>query len=88
MENKNIVQKLLTRKDVRERYTKEEARELFQWCADKASKENPYYSKEEIEKEIDTIYNSSLEDLSKEDEEGILIFGEKCPWAYGICPIS
>lgn len=89
MENKKIIKKLVTRKDIRERYTKEGAKDLFQWCADKAPKDNPYpHSKEEIEKEIDIIYNSSLEDLFKEDEEGILIFGEKCPWSHGIRPIS
>lgn len=88
MENKNIVKKLVTRKDIRERYTKEEAKDLFQWCVDKASKDNQYHSKEEIEEELNVIYNSSLEDLSKEDEEGILIFGEKCPWSHGIRPIS
>ena len=88
MKNKKIA-KLLTRKDVRERYTREEAKQLFQWCIDKSSKDNPYpHSKEEIEKEIDIIYNSSLEELFKEDEEGLLIFGEKSPWPHGIHPIS
>ena len=31
--------------------------------------------------------NSEYE-LFKEDEEGILIFGEKSPWPHGIHPIS
>ena len=67
MKNKKIA-KLLTRKDVRERYTREEAKQLFQWCIDKSSKDNPYpHSKEEIEKEIDIIYGIQITRLQWPD---------------------
>lgn len=65
--DKNI--KVATRKDFRERYTENEAREIFLLVRKKNTKE-------EIEVELRKIYDSSLEDLVSEDKSGLLLFGE------------
>lgn len=58
-----------TRKDFREKFTEQEAREFFIQIRTRNSIE-------EIETELRKIYDSSLEELSSEGESGILIFGE------------
>ena len=59
--------KFLSRKDFREKFTEQEAKEFL-------TKAITTKSKEEIETELRKIYDSSLEELSSEDESGIIIF--------------
>lgn len=61
--------KVATRKDFREKYTESEAREIFLLVRKKNTEE-------EIELELRKIYDSSLDDLSLEEESGLLLFGE------------
>ena len=66
---KKRVPKLATRKDIRERLSEEEARDLF-------IKVRTKNTNNEIEFELRKIYDSSLDSLSDEDSRGILIFDE------------
>lgn len=61
--------KVATRKDFREKYTESEAREILMLVRKKNTER-------EIELELRKIYDSSLEDLSLEEESGLLLFGE------------
>ena len=74
---KQKIIKFATRKDFRERVTKNEAMEFLL----SVRKQN---TKEEIEAEIRKIYDSSLEVLSDEDSRGILLFGEVSGFPHGI----
>lgn len=79
MDNRLIRQtKLTTRKDVRDRLTEEEARDLFSWCKKKSEENGKQYkySDEEIESEVRKIYESSSESLLDEDSRGVLLFDE------------
>lgn len=76
---KQKIIKFATRKDFRERVTKNEAMEFLL----SVRKQN---TKEEIEAEIHKIYDSPLEVLSDEDSRGILLFGEISGFPYGIVP--
>ena len=70
MENKSIVKKLATRKDIRERMSEQDARELL---IEVRSKVNTL---EEIESELRKIYDSPIEVLIDEDSRDILLFDE------------
>lgn len=70
MENKSIVKKLVTRKDIRERMSEQDARELL---IEVRSKVNTL---EEIESELRKIYDSPIEVLIDEDSRDILLFDE------------
>lgn len=76
MENKSIVKKLATRKDIRERMSEQDARELL---IEVRSKVNTL---EEIESELRKIYDSPIEVLIDEDSRDILLFDESIRY-YG-----
>lgn len=66
----NTINKLATRKDIRERLSEQEARVFLLKVRSK------FNSLEEIESEIRKIYDSSFESLSDEDLRGVLLFDE------------
>lgn len=72
-----VTGKIATRKDVRDRLTENEARMMLM------KHHSPHLSEEDIEKEIRKIYDSSLEELSDEDCNGIPLFGGTPTKWYG-----
>ena len=66
----NTINKLATRKDIREQLSEQEARVFLLKVRSK------FNSLKEIESEIRKIYDSSFESLSDEDLRGVLLFDE------------
>lgn len=66
----SAINKLATRKDIRERLSEQEARVFLLKVRSK------FNLREEIESEIRKIYDSSFESLSDEDLRGVPLFDE------------
>jgi len=75
-----MIGKYSSRKDIRDEFTEEEARNMFFQFKEECEKQGgkQYYSNEEIEAELRIIYDSSSESLEDEDSRDVLLFGRTC----------